>query len=225
MQSESSEHYHAVMPAAQPLAAFHNVHRYLSLDLNYGYPVDANMYEYLLDNGMTREEYAFFQHNTTRSRCIVGNDYYPTSEQWVFPDGHLEGAGEVLGYSEITRQYFERYRIPVMHTETNMAQGPQGDEGVAWLRKEFANVLRVREVGVPVVGFTWYSITDQCDWDNMLREVRGTVNPLGLYDLDRNIRPAGRAYKDLVAGWKDLSPVRSAVLHLPVAAEDQQRLA
>ena len=217
VQSESSEHYHPVLPGAGHAAAFHNVHRYLSLDLNYGHPVDADMYEYLIDNGMTRDEYAFFRHNTTKGRCIVGNDYYPTSEQWVYPDGHLEGAGDVLGYSEITRQYFDRYRIPVMHTETNMAQGAQGDEGVRWLRKEFANVLRVREAGVPTVGFTWYSITDQMDWDNMLREVRGTVNPLGLYDLDRNIRPVGRAYKELVAGWRDLSPVQSAVLHLPVA--------
>ncbi|WP_158916934.1 family 1 glycosylhydrolase [Caulobacter sp. S45] len=216
VQSESSEHYHAALPGAQARAAFHNAHRYLSLDLNYGHPVDANMYEYLLDNGMTREEYGFFQHNTTRARCILGNDYYPSSEQWVFPDGRVEGGGEVLGYGEITRQYFNRYRIPVMHTETNVAQGPHGDEGVHWLRKEFANVLRVREVGVPIIGFTWYSITDQVDWDNMLREVRGTVNPLGLYDLDRNIRPVGRAYKELVAAWKDLTPVRSGVLTLPV---------
>jgi len=37
-------------------------------------------------------------------------------------------------------------------------------------------------------GFTWYSLTDQVDWDIALRENKGTVNPLGLYDLDRQIR-------------------------------------
>ena len=72
----------------------------------------------------------------------------------------------------------------------------------------------MRDVGVPIVGFTWYSITDQVDWDNMLREVRGVVNPLGLYDLDRHIRPVGRAYQELVAGWKELPPVQTEVLKL-----------
>ena len=215
VQSESSEHYHAVLPQALAKQDFHNRHRYLSLDLNYGHQVDAGMYQYLMDNGMGREEYDFFQHNTTRSHCIVGNDYYTTSEQWVFPDGRLEGAPDVLGYSEITRQYFDRYRIPVMHTETNFAETGDG-AAVRWLRKEFANVMRVRDAGLPIVGFTWYSITDQVDWDNMLREVRGVVNPLGLYDLDRNIRPAGRAYQELVSGWRELRPVRTDVLKLAI---------
>ncbi len=218
VQSESSEHYHAVLPSALELQDFHNRHRFLSLDFNYGRQVDAGMYQYLLDNGMTRAEYDFFQANTTRSRCIIGNDYYPVSEQWVMPDGGLESAPDVLGYSGLTRQYFDRYRIPVMHTETNFAEA--GDGGaVRWLRKEFANVLRVRDEGLPIVGFTWYSITDQVDWDTMLRQVQGHVNPVGLYDLDRNIRPAGQAYKELIAGWKALLPVQTGVLTLPIAGQ------
>jgi beta-glucosidase len=217
VQSESSEHYHAALPPALPKQDFHNRHRFLSLDLNYGHPVDALMYEYLSDNGMTREAFDFFANNSTRSRCIVGNDYYPASEQWVFPDGRLESAPDVIGYSEITRQYFNRYRIPVMHTETNFPDDGDGSQAIRWLRKEFANVLRVREVGVPILGFTWYSITDQCDWDNMLREERGTVNPLGLYDLDRNIRPVGRAYKELVAAWGELDAVQTGVLQVALA--------
>ncbi|MDP3674698.1 MAG: hypothetical protein Q8R44_06335 [Novosphingobium sp.] len=28
-----------------------------------------------------------------------------------------------------------------------------------------ANVLRVRNSGIPTVGFTWHSLTDQVDWD------------------------------------------------------------
>ena len=61
----------------------------------------------------------------------------------------------MFGYAEITRQYYERYKLPVMHTETNLSQGPSGDEAVSWLWKEWANVLRVRNSGVPIVGFTW----------------------------------------------------------------------
>ena len=36
---------------------------------------------------------------------------------------------------------------------------------------------------MPVVGFTWYGLTDMTDWDVALRERRGTVNPVGLFDL------------------------------------------
>ena len=65
-----------------------------------------------------------------------------------------------------------------------------------WLYKQWANLFRLRQDGVPIIGFTWYSLTDQVDWDTALREDAGRVNPLGLYDLDRNIRPVGKAYRE-----------------------------
>jgi beta-glucosidase len=77
-------------------------------------------------------------------------------------------------------------------------------------------VLRVRNEGIPIVGFTWYSLTDQVDWDNALREDRGNVNPLGLYDLDRNIRPVGAAYKQLMQEWAEVLPTQSVCLRVPV---------
>ena len=85
-----------------------------------------------------------------------------------------------------------------------------------WLRKEWANVLHVRNSGVPIVGFTWYSLTDQVDWDTALREEKGRVNPLGLYDLDRNIRPVGRAYQQLIQKWRRVLPTQSLCLTMPV---------
>jgi beta-glucosidase len=122
----------------------------------------------------------------------------------------------VFGYCEITRQYYNRYRLPVMHTETNLREGPTGDEAVQWLWKEWANVLRLRNVGIPTVGFTWYSLTDQVDWDTALREQNGNVNPLGLYDLDRNIRNVGKAYKQLIKDWRDVLPASSVCLVVPI---------
>jgi beta-glucosidase/6-phospho-beta-glucosidase/beta-galactosidase len=216
IQSESSEYFHADSPAAIGPAEIMNSRRFLTLDLNYGRRVDSEMYEYLLDNGMTREEYHFFLHNRLKQHCILGNDYYLTNEHRVHADGRTEASGEVFGYSEITRQYYNRYRLPVMHTETNMRQGPRGDEAVQWLWKEWANVLRLRNVGIPTVGFTWYSLTDQVDWDTALREQNGNVNPLGLYDLDRNIRPVGKAYKQLIKDWADVLPAQSVCLVVPI---------
>jgi beta-glucosidase/6-phospho-beta-glucosidase/beta-galactosidase len=96
----------------------------------------------------------------------------------------------VFGYAVLTKQYHDRYGLPVMHTETNIRDDGNG-AAEQWLWKQWANVLRVRNDGVPVVGFTWYSLTDQVDWDTALREANGNVDPVGLYDLDRRIRPVG----------------------------------
>jgi len=216
IQSESSEYFHAENPRAIGPAEIMNARRFLSLDLNYGRRIESEMYEYLMDNGMTREEYHFFLEHNLKHNCIMGNDYYITNEHRVSADGTSRPAGEVLGYDEITWQYYDRYRLPVMHTETNFEQGPRGDEAINWLWKEWANVLRVRNDGVPIVGFTWYSLTDQVDWDSALREQNNNVNPLGLYDLNREIRPVGKAYKQLIADWRTVLPTQSVCLKVPV---------
>ncbi len=222
IQSESSEYYHAENPKAIKPAELMNARRFLSLDLNYGKRIESEMYEYLMDNGMTKDEYHFFLKYQLRRYCIMGNDYYATNEHRVAEDGTTKPAGEIFGYSVITSQYYDRYRIPVMHTETNFKQGPAGDEAVNWLWKEWANVLRVRNDGVPIVGFTWYSLTDQVDWDTSLCQDNNHVNPLGLFDMDRNIRPVGEAYKRLIKDWNDVLPTQSVCLHVPVVMPDEQ---
>jgi beta-glucosidase len=216
IQSESSEYFHAEEPDAIGPAEVMNARRFLSLDLNYGRRVESEMYEFLMDNGMSREEYHFFLRQSLRHHCIMGNDYYITNEHRVSANGSVRPAGEIFGYDEITKQYFDRYRLPVMHTETNFCEGQHGHEAVDWLWKEWANVLRVRNSGVPIVGFTWYSLTDQVDWNVALREEKGDVNAVGLYDLDRRIRPVGQAYKKLIQSWRKVLPTQSVCLTVPV---------
>ena len=216
IQSESSEYFHAEDPGAIGPAEVLNASRFLSLDLNYGRRIESEMYEFLMDNGLSRDEYHFFLSNRMKHHCIMGNDYYITNEHRVSADGNTEPAGEIFGYAEITWQYYDRYRIPVMHTETNLRDGDGGEDAVRWLWKEWANVLRVRNDGVPVIGFTWYSLTDQIDWAVALREERNEVDAVGLYDLDRKIRPVGRAYKKLISDWRDVLPTQSVCLQVPV---------
>ena len=208
IQSESTQYFHEEGPDSREHAAFHNEKRFLSLDLSYGQHVNASIYQYLLDNGMTRQEYDWFRKNHRKHRCVMGNDYYATNENLVHADGSLSLSGEILGYYPITLQYFNRYRIPVMHTETNF----DDPNAIPWLRKEWANVHRLRQDGVPIVGFTWYSLQDQVDWDSGLRENNGRVNPLGLCDLDRKVRPVGRAYRQLIQEWQSTLSTQSNVL-------------
>lgn len=198
IQSESSEYFHAEDPSCRPLADFLNLKRYLSLDLSYAHSIKVPHYKYLIQNGMTDAEYEWFMNNKIRSKCIMGTDYYATNEHIVHADGSTSAAGEIFGYYVITQQYYTRYRLPVMHTETNIAE----PNSVAWLHKEWANLYRFKQDGFPIVGFTWYGLLDQVDWDTALCQNNGTVNPLGLYDLDRKIRPVGEAYKSLIKNWK-----------------------
>ena len=212
IQSESSEYFHSTDPAAHGRASTLNDRRFLSLDLSYGHDVRGVMYEYLMDNGMAREEYHWFLAKASglRPYCIMGNDYYVTNEHLVATNGPVRPAGEIFGYYVITRQYYDRYHLPVMHTETNLGDAARAP---AWLWKEWVNMVRLKDDGVPIIGFTWYSLTDQVDWDTILREDNGHVNPLGLYDLDRKIRPVGEAYRDLVAQWRNTLPTESLCLH------------
>lgn len=202
IQSESSEYFHPVSPEALKIAEHLNQRRFLSLDLNYGYDVCATMYEYLMDNGMTRDEYHFFLERNVKAVCIMGNDYYATNEHIVYPDGRTNIC-ELFGYYVITRQYFDRYRLPVMHTETNNRDKGQGEkEASEWLERQWANLLRLKEDGVPIIGFTWYSLLDQIDWDTGLAEDAGRINHYGLFDLNRQIRPVGEAYRELIKTWR-----------------------
>jgi beta-glucosidase len=200
IQSESSEYTHPSRPEFIDECEMLNDRRFLSLDLNYGIRVNSSMYEYLLDNGMTEKEYAFFMHHNLREHCILGNDYYTANEHLLVSPHERVFAGDVFGYYVITLDYYHRYNLPIMHTETNIVE----PDSTRWLWKTWANVQRLRHDGVPLCGMTWYSLTDQVDWDTALREDNGRVNALGLFDLDRRIRPVGEAYKTLIDQWRNL---------------------
>jgi beta-glucosidase/6-phospho-beta-glucosidase/beta-galactosidase len=200
IQSESAEYFHAEDPSCRYFARLLNEKRFLSLDLVYGNPTSVLMYEYLLINGMTRKEFNWFMNNGNRSRCIMGNDYYITNEHLVKEDGSTEASGEIFGYHVITHQYFRRYNLPVMHTETNLLD----PLSVNWLKKQWTNAYQLRQDGVPLLGFTWYSLIDQVDWDSALTKDDGRVNALGLFDINRKIRDVGKEYKKIIDGWMPL---------------------
>ncbi|WP_206291400.1 family 1 glycosylhydrolase [Humisphaera borealis] len=204
--SESTEYVHPGSPAQVERATFLNERRFLSLDLLFGHDVSATMYRYLLQSGLTPDEYQWFRDQTDlRAHCIMGTDYYITNEHVLRDDGSTIGAGDVYGYYVITRQYYDRYRLPVMHTETNRVS----NLAVEWLWKEWMNLLRLRQDGVPIVGFTWYGLLDMKDWDSALTKVRGHVNKVGLYTLDRRPRKVAREYRKLVENFSSF-PISSS---------------
>ena len=204
VQSESAEYVHEARSTPSPEVTLQNKLRFASLDLLYAHAPDADVYVYLTDHGMTRAEYDWFMQGEPPGYQVMGNDYYGKNEKILLPDGRMCEAEDVLGWYNMTRRYYDRYRKPTMHTETNHFEP---EIAPTWLWKQWVNVMRMREVGVPVLGFTWYSLTDQIDWDSTLAKQQGHVNACGLYDLERHERPVARAYRQLLAEFGQITIV------------------
>lgn len=204
VQSESAEYIHQTTAALDPDTVLANKLRLLSLDLLYAYPPDADVMVFAMDNGLTRAEYDWFLAGEPPGFQVMGNDYYGRNERILLPDGKVCSGEDVLGWYQITREYYNRYRKPVMHTETNHFDP---DQAPGWLWKQWINVLRMRQDGVPVLGFTWYSLIDQIDWDIELAEKKGHVVRCGLYDLERKPRPVAGAYRSLLEQFGQITIV------------------
>ncbi|MBC7795590.1 MAG: family 1 glycosylhydrolase [Pyrinomonadaceae bacterium] len=204
VQSESAEYLHETCATISQETKLLNKQRLISLDLLYAHPPDADVCMYLMDNGLTREEYDWFMVGEPPGYQIMGNDYYGRNERIKTPDGKIITAEDVLGWYQITHDYYDRYKKPVMHTETNTLD----KEGAStWLWKQWLNILRMREDGIPVLGFTWYSLIDQVDWDIQLSEKKGTVNECGLYDMNRKPRAVADAYRMLLKEFGQITIV------------------
>jgi beta-glucosidase/6-phospho-beta-glucosidase/beta-galactosidase len=214
VNSESGEFYQPCCPDPEirRIAAFENERRFLPLDFLYARPVHEDTRAYLRQHGMPDDEYVWFMEQDVRRRSILGVDYYEWNEKLIDSTSQAQALGELFGWYAIAGQYYERYRRPMMHTETNRMDARDGPR---WLWRQWHNVELIRQAGVPVVGFTWYSLTDQVDWDIALREPLGNVNPVGLFDLNRDPRMVGLAYQHLVrlfGGDVSKAPTIEAVL-------------
>lgn len=141
IQSEASEFHHPLNPSSAATTHIYNQKRFLSLDLSYGNPVTFEMYEYLMDNAMTRDEYHWFCHNHRKEHGVMGTDYYETNEHLVASDGSVTPSGEDLWLS-----IFQPLS-PARHPHRDQSFRRRGR--AAWIRKEWANVHRLREDGVP----------------------------------------------------------------------------
>jgi beta-glucosidase/6-phospho-beta-glucosidase/beta-galactosidase len=207
INSESSEFYQPCCPDddIQRTAWFENERRFLPLDLIYSRSVSPQMRDFLREQGVTDEKYDWFIAKKPPRRAALGLDYYEWNERLVSRDRRARALGELFGWYVIASQYWERYRRTLMHTETNRADA--GDAS-RWLWRQWHNVQLLRQGGVPIIGFTWYSLTDQVDWNRGIEEPLGIVDPVGLFDLNRDPREVGLSYKHLIDMHSDLPEYR-----------------
>jgi beta-glucosidase len=198
VQGESIEHFHAAGRSATREADRLNGIKHLSLDLTLGHELAPGMAAYLNEHGVTSNDLSFFRERRGVGQRWLGTDYYPTCEHRVAATGRFTTSRSGLGFRALAMQYYRRYGIPLFHCETNRVS----QHAVSWLDEQWQDILHLRASGVPVCGFTWYSLTDQIDWQHALRFERNELHPVGLYDLKRRPRPVAQRYREIVATWR-----------------------
>jgi beta-glucosidase/6-phospho-beta-glucosidase/beta-galactosidase len=197
INSESSEFYQSCCPdpEIQKIADEANERRFLPLDLIFAHPLGKRMHELVRAQGISQEDIDRLVHRAVPRRSILGIDYYEWNERLIDRQGKALALGELFGWYVIADQYWQRYHRPMMHTETNKEDA---DGAPRWLWRQWHNVQLLANSGVPLVGFTWYSLTDQIDWSIAISEPLGIVYPVGLFDLNREARTVGLSYMHLI---------------------------
>ena len=198
IQSEVAEAFVPLSPGGQEVADFHNEFRFITFDHLYGRAPAVQVQRHLFDCGMAPEDLDWFlEHGRVAApHCVLGTDYYGANEKVVRSDGSRHSQGEMLGWHAIVHEYYARYRRPLMLTETNAVDDGNG-KSKDWLEQTWGQAHHLRSQGVPVIGYTWFSLTDQIDWDIQIVEVRGKENPNGLCRLDRTLRDVGKLFKTI----------------------------
>jgi beta-glucosidase len=136
---------------------------------------------------------------------VIGVNYYPEMSVHRLKE-HAGGltverviAG-AAGMERAVRAFAERYGRPVAITETST--NGTIEERAAWLSESLAAIPRLRQSGVPLVGYTWWPLFDLIDWvyragARPLEEFFGR-QPSDKLDMDG----IGRMVK--VMGWQKL---------------------
>jgi beta-glucosidase/6-phospho-beta-glucosidase/beta-galactosidase len=200
VQAESFEHFTPADASAEAAAEaqFWNEARFAALDLTLGRMPSPRIRDLLLASGMTTTDFAFLHERRARGRRWIGVDYYVTSEQTIDGDGRKRPTSTRLGLAAVVQDYYDRYRAPLFLSETSRV----ASRGVEWLDEQWRECRSLLSAGIPLEGFTWFPLGDVVDWRHSLREKRGDVDPIGLYDPQRAAHPAAGAYARLIASLR-----------------------
>jgi len=94
---------------------------------------------------------------------VIGVNYYPHN-QWYYPDREMIplGADDYRPFHLILAEIYERYRIPIIVSET----GAEGMERVPWYRYIRAECETAITMGVDLQGICLYPILNHPGWDD-----------------------------------------------------------
>lgn len=185
----------AARPDLEPLAAEDQVTRFLCYDLVTGRVGPSHqIYTWLLRSGASPITLANFARHPI-SLDVLGLNFYP---QWSTKEIYLNRNGRVayreieregVGFAAMIADYYKRYEVPVIVTETSAF----GHDTVRsrWLSAAIVAIKGLRGLGVPVLGYTWFPLFTMIDWKYRL--ARGPLDhyriELGLFKLGKPGEP------------------------------------
>ena len=165
---------------------------FLALDLISGRVNEAHpLRSWLLKQGATNADLDWFQEHQI-ALGLIGINLYPLFSRKVL----TRGGGRLrvrMPYSDATiidrlaSLYWERYHVPIFISETASVGSVKRRQ--AWLRESVEAVKRVRQRGIPLIGYTWWPLFALITWGYR----QGTHPPafylkqMGLWDLDPHL--------------------------------------
>jgi beta-glucosidase/6-phospho-beta-glucosidase/beta-galactosidase len=192
-----------------------NDRRFLVIDafLGRGYDVDSQLGRDLAPVGGER-----LLSLPTGSIDVLGLDYYAHC-QWNFSEqGGTAPTPTPLPLADQIQQYWERYGLPCMLTETNV-RGHTSDRAT-WLKYVLEQCEEAQARGVTMDGVCWFPVVDSTDWNSLLFRCEGHVDPVGVYwldeDLERRTSVMSTSYA-LAAGGARSHDLPAYLLAEPVA--------
>ncbi|HUR64775.1 MAG TPA: family 1 glycosylhydrolase [Chitinophagaceae bacterium] len=188
LQTEDLSRVHS-SPSLSYQAEFENHRRWLTYDLLCG-RVDIHhpLWHWLQYCGATKKDLNFF----IKHPCppdIMGFNYYVTSERYLdeelerYPSSMHGGNGkhsyvdteavrlQQLGLSELLREAWERFTIPIAITECHLAC--TREEQIRWLHDTWTTCRELCKLGVDIKGVTAWALLGAYDWNSLLTKRKG----------------------------------------------------
>ncbi len=183
---DNVESYKSREPSLAAEVRRRNLRRFLVLDL-LGGRVDGRhpLYQWLTSYGMSEIDLEWFRTNP-RMPDVLGLDYYPHSDWQLDQVGdsvQQRRAENPVGLYGVAKAYYQRYGLPMLMTETSI-EGKAINREI-WFDTTVQETRRLREEGVPLLGYFWWPMIDQVDWDGALTHRIGKVHHVGLFSLQR----------------------------------------
>jgi dTDP-4-dehydrorhamnose reductase len=199
-------------------AEFENERRWITFDFLCGrVDPDHYMWQYFIENGISKKELEFFLDNPCPPD-IVGLNYYVTSERFLddnlsaYPESlhggnHIEkyvdteavrvDHGELSGLAPLLREVYERYSLPMAMTEVHLHC--TREEQMRWFKQAWETCCHLRTEGVDIRAVTAWSLFGAFGWNKLLTSTDCDYEP-GVFDL-RGKQPRPTAMTKLIRSY------------------------
>lgn len=195
----------------EPLAIEQQRRGFLFYDLITG-RVDSShpLFGWLLNNGVSYPALEWLAQHAIPID-VMGLNFYP---QWSTQQVDLNQRGTIryrlverdgTGFSELIQSYYDRYRAPIMITETSAKHGLAIKQ--RWLDTSVATIRELRRSGVPVIGYTWFPLFTMVDWRYRTgqRQLEEYFVELGLYERGSSADGERYVSTPLVAQFREFT--------------------